>query len=156
MYQTLNDLEMNIQENQEKQENSRKWKKRLKWILIWLWLIIWLWVLRFWSVFLIDYFIPSFPSKVLILIAWIFSILIALFVEILIIYFIYLRRTRKNWWSDKLKKRLKISLFVILPFLFLSAFSFFTKSWIIPNWFDIEFLCPWNQIENYITESYGC
>ena len=36
------------------------------------------------------------------------------------------------------------------------AWAWLTKAWVIPNWFDIELLCPWNQIENYTTESYGC
>ena len=35
---------------------------------------------------------------------------------------------------------MKISLIVILPFLLLSAFAFFTKTWKIPNRFDIELL----------------
>jgi len=55
MYQTLNDLEMNIQENQEKQENSRKWKKRLKWSLTFLWIfivLIWIrgWLTKAWII----------------------------------------------------------------------------------------------------------
>lgn len=55
MYQTLDDLEMNIQENQDKQENSRKWKKRLKWSLTFLWIfivLIWIrgWLTKAWII----------------------------------------------------------------------------------------------------------
>ena len=52
MYQTLDDLEKNIQNNQEK---SIKWKKRLKWSLIFLWILIvlvwtWAWLTKAWLI----------------------------------------------------------------------------------------------------------
>ena len=87
------------------------------------------------------YFITwPFLSDSFLMIVRVFSILITLYLEILIIYFIFLWRARKFWWEDRTKKSLKISLIVILPFLLLSAFAFFTKTWKIPNRFDIELL----------------
>ena len=127
------------------QTESSNRKKRVKKSLTVIWLIIWflvLWLLNiYWMYYSIN---KNFLSGTffIFIIGWIFSILIALYLEILIIYLILLWRTRKIWWKDKTKKHLKISLIVISPFLLLSIFAFFTKGGTIPNRFDIDLLSP--------------
>lgn len=45
-----------------------------------------------------------------------------------------------------MKKWLKIRLIVWASVLVAWwAWAWLTKAWVIPNWFDIEILCPWNQ-----------
>ena len=125
------------------QTESSNRKKRVKKFLTIIWLIIWflvLWLVNiYWMYFSIN---KNFLSETFFIVGWIFSILIALYLEILIVYLILLWRTRKIWWKDKTKKRLKISLTVISPFLLLSIFAFFTKGGTIPNRFDIDLLSP--------------
>lgn len=143
----------NIQDTQPK---TGKWRKRVKWILMGLWFFVGFCLLRILcSVF--YYFLYLYVDGA----GRTFTILLPLFIEILIIYFIILWKTRKGGWKDKLKKSLKYSLIILSPFLLLSTFAFFTKAWIIYNWLEIEQLCPWigsgcydkNEYENYENES---
>lgn len=146
----------NIQDTQPK---TGKWRKRVKWILMGLWFFVGFCLLRMLcSVF--YYFLYLYVDGA----GRTFTILLPLFIEILIVYFIILWKTRKGGWKDKLKKSLKYSLIILSPFLLLSTLAFFTKNWIISNWLEIEWLCPWsssyryncysiNEYENYEDES---
>ena len=48
---------------------------------------------------------------------------------------------------SKWKKRLKVFLMLFaIVWAILWVWAWLTKAWIIPNYFDIEFLCPWNSV----------
>ena len=126
-------------------------KKWIEWIFVVLWLIILFIILWGFTTRLITNFIDtSFISDTLLWMTLSFSFLIVLSLSLLIVYLIIFIRTRKSWWNDKLKKRLKISLFIILPFLFLSAFAFFTKAWTISNRFNIELLEAEEEYDRWV------
>ena len=127
-------------DNEKEQTKFNKRKELIKWFWIGLLLIIWYWLLRwFFMVFVVNKFTPKYEPHIN-LITLIFSFLLPLFVEILIVYFLVLRGRRKVRWNSKLKKGLEISLITFLVFLLLSAFAFFTKVGVVPNWFDIKLL----------------
>ncbi len=106
------------------------WKEKLKKILkitlfiVWfiLWLIIWFWLLAklLWYLFYKKLFYISSTF-----IVFMFLTLVYFFLVSLLVYLIVLRKTKKNWWKEKLKKFLKITLIVLFPILLLSAFYFF-------------------------------
>ena len=133
MYQTLDELEKNA--NQEKPSKRKKWVKRSLITLSLIILFLWLCLL---SIIIIDKLVRAYPTSILIPI--IFSLLISLFTEILIVYLITLLRTRKFWWEYRLKRHLKISLYVLLPFLFIITLGLLTIAWTIPNRFNLEVL----------------
>ena len=116
--------QLEIPEGVEVKKTSIR-KKILKRVLIRLGLIIGFWILRFLSTYVIDYFVSWYWSSKWLFISTVFSILIAFFTEILIAYLIVLRKTKKYWDDEKLKRLLKFTLIIFLPILLVSAFMFF-------------------------------
>ena len=118
-----------------------KRKKRIKWILVWLWLIVIFWLLLYQIVFFIHHYIPGYIWLCLPMNLWqillILSIWISMYIEIMIVYLIVLRKLKGK---IKLKKYLKFILIIILPFLLFLSRIEFTKVWIIPNWLWTEAL----------------
>ena len=131
------------------QNKTGKWKNLVRFLLIGLWLIIILFILFIVNARCIGYFTDRFISSSLHWTLIIFSFLISLLIEILIVYIIISRREKNIWWNNKLKKCLRISLIINFLLFLISGFVFFTKIWIIPNrlWInDCCIDCKWDTI----------
>lgn len=123
---------------------SQSWARQ---ILIFIWSIVWvllIYTLFFFIIWLrirnnIDngLSVDKFKLYILILISILLSI-----------YWIMLIRVFKTENKEDKKKR-KLLVIILLPFMLAGTRAWLTRAWAIPNRFEIERLCPWKRVIMY-------
>ena len=111
-----------------------KSKKIIKWIFKVLWYMLWFFLLRFLFILLVSYICRILPGKTniyLLMILWtIIYILLILFVILLV-----------KWLKSKNKNIIKWFI-VNIVIIMVVIWWWLTKAWIIPNFLNLEILCP--------------
>ena len=156
MYQTLDELEKNTQDVENKITN---WKEIVKWFLICFQFII-VFILFRW-IYIYGFAKILYPTNFLFekwewmtwnwfsfvrspILRWLFECFVsflALYTSIIGVNF-SLKRRKGIIWHNKVKKILKILFIILFPFLVCSFWSLFTKLWFISNRFNFPQLKP--------------
>lgn len=126
-------MEENIESNAKTQDNRRK--KWAKWAMVGLWLLASFWLLVFLTLWLL--FLSKPNRWIDILWTYLAIILIALYVEILIVYYVFSRKSK-----TKNNRYLRDILIISFTFLILIWIAL-TKALFIPDYFELN--CLWNK-----------
>ena len=145
--------------NTDIQPKDSKLKKWIKRFFIGIWCIIWFVIMRLLSLWLCDRIfwmnLRLWRWRVSIIIVTIISIVLISFVPLLI------KLVKSKWNKKTIKWYFAVDCIVIL----LMIFCWLTKAWVIPNWLDIEALCPfawdtsilkWYKCQEISTYNYYC
>ena len=139
-----------MEENLENvQLKFSKLKKCIKRFFIVLWCIVWSAIIRFLSLLL---FTRIFWMNFRLWGRWVIVIITTIISIVLISFVVLLIKLIKSKWNKKAIKRYFVEDCIII---FLMILCWLTKVWIIPNWLDIEALCPFNG-DSSILEWYEC
>ena len=141
------------------QPKFSKLKKCIKRFFIVLWCVIWFAIIRFLSLWLYARIfwmnLRLWRRRVIIIIVTIISFVLISFVTLLI-------KLIKSKWNKKVIKRSFATDCIII---LLMIMCWLTKAWVIPNWLDIEALCPfawdtsilkWYKCQQISTYTYNC